>query len=103
MKVNNQYIIYYSDVYNEPTGEFIDKNIIDGLKIINISRVSNDYYYNNEKITANEFNEYLNKYCSDINAKNSVEETLKSKRIMNSYSKEEKTNIFNELANKFND
>lgn len=103
LKVNNQYVIYYSDVYYEPTGEFIDKDIIDGLKIIRISRVSDDYYYNNEKISSDEFNEYLNKYCGDINAENSIEETLQSKRIMNSYTKEEKTNIFNELANKFND
>ena len=102
LKVNNQYIIYYSDVYYEPSGEFINKDIIDGLKIINISRVSDDYYYNSEKISSDEFNEYLDKYCGDINTNNSIEETLESKRIMNSYSKEEKTNIFNELANKFN-
>lgn len=102
LKVNNQYIIYYSDVYNEPSGEFINQDIIEELKIINISRVSDNYYYNNGKISSDEFNEYLNKYCNNVNIENSIEETLESKNIMNSYSKEEKTNIFNELANRFN-
>lgn len=103
LKVNNQYIIHYSDVYNKPTGQYISEDIIDGLKPINITRVDDSYGYNGKNITAEEYNEYLNKYFSNVNSNNSVEETLQSKRIMNSYSKEEKTNIFNELANKFND
>lgn len=102
LKVNNQYVIHYSDQYIEPSGEFINKNIIENLEENYLSRVGSDYYYNNDKITADEFNEYLNKYFSNINTDNSVEETLESNNIMNVYSEDEKTSIFNDLVNKYN-
>lgn len=97
LKIDNKYISHYSEEYYEPTGNYVTINIIEKLEDKTLSRVDNSFKLDGKELTEEEFYDYVNKYS---NGTNKVVETLTSKTIMNNYTDQEKTNIFNELINK---